>query len=88
MKIRLDTEKKTVSVENNTKLLDLIETLEKLFPDSGWKDFVLENFKEESTGYQSIHLPNSVKTPPDSTATPSPYYPPQTWYTDYSVKTQ
>jgi hypothetical protein len=42
MKLQLDTEKKTIKLEQTVKLSDLVETLEKLLPDGQWKEFKLE----------------------------------------------
>lgn len=42
MKIQLDTENKTIKVENDVKLKDLVDTLEKLLPKGEWKEFELQ----------------------------------------------
>lgn len=41
MKIQLDTSAKTIKLESNEKLSDLIDTLEKLLPGL-WKEFTIE----------------------------------------------
>jgi len=41
MKIQLDTSAKTIKVENDIKIKDLIKTLKKLLPDD-WEDFELQ----------------------------------------------
>lgn len=42
MRIQLDTTNKTVKVEKNVMLSELIDTLKKLLPDGEWKNFELE----------------------------------------------
>ncbi len=42
MKIQLDTDKKTIEIEDEVKLSSLFETLEKLLPGEEWKSFTLE----------------------------------------------
>ena len=42
MKIQLDTTNKTIKVESNVKLSDLVETLDKLLPNNEWKEFELQ----------------------------------------------
>ncbi len=46
MKIQLDTTKKTIKIEENVNLRELIETLEALLPNEGWKEFKLETHTE------------------------------------------
>lgn len=42
MKLQLDTQSKTIKVESNVKLSELVETLDRLFPKGEWKQFTLE----------------------------------------------
>lgn len=42
MKIQLDTEKKTIKIEEPVNLGEFIKTLEKMLPNKLWKDFSLE----------------------------------------------
>jgi len=42
MKIQLDTENKTIKIEGNVLLSDVIETLEKLLPKGLWKTYELQ----------------------------------------------
>ena len=42
MKIQFDTVLKTIKIEENIKLNDLIITLDKLFPQKEWIEFTLE----------------------------------------------
>ena len=43
MKIQLDTKNKTIKIENNVKLSELVDTLEKLLPKGLWKEFELQS---------------------------------------------
>lgn len=42
MKLQLDTTNKTIKLESNVNINDLLKTLKKLFPNSEWQDFTLE----------------------------------------------
>ena len=42
MRLQIDTTQKTIKVEGNVNLLDLVETLERMLPDGVWKTFTLE----------------------------------------------
>ena len=46
MKLQIDTENKTIKVEQNYKLADIVKNLEKLLPKNSpfgyWKDYTLE----------------------------------------------
>jgi hypothetical protein len=42
MKMRLDTTKKTIKIDENVKLENFIKTLEKLLPEELWKEYTLE----------------------------------------------
>ena len=42
MKLQLDTEKKTIKLEDSVGLGELIDTLEKLLPNGAWRDFTIE----------------------------------------------
>ena len=42
MKIQLDTEKKTIKLEQNVELSKLVDLLEGLLPNEKWKEFTLE----------------------------------------------
>lgn len=42
MKIQLDTDRKTIKLEDNVLLSKLVETLNKLLPNKEWKKFTLE----------------------------------------------
>ena len=41
MKIQLDTTLKTIKLESDVKISDLIKILKKLLPDGEWKTFTL-----------------------------------------------
>jgi len=43
MKIKLDTEQKTIQVESNVNLGELINSLRKLLPNGLWKKFELKS---------------------------------------------
>ena len=42
MKIQIDTKEQTIAVEQNIKLNELIEALDKLFPKGEWKEYTLK----------------------------------------------
>ena len=42
MRLQLDTEAKTIKIENNVKISELIATLKKLMPQGEWKEFELQ----------------------------------------------
>lgn len=42
MKLQLDTENKTIKIESDILLKDLVRTLEKLLPKGEWKEFTLQ----------------------------------------------
>ena len=42
MKIQLDTDKKTITIEEDVLLSKLIETLDKILPNKEWKKFTLK----------------------------------------------
>lgn len=42
MKIQLDTKNKTIKIEDDVKLSELVDTLERLLPKGKWKEFTLE----------------------------------------------
>lgn len=42
MKIQLDTDKKTIKLEDNVLLSKLVETLNRLLPNKEWQKFTLE----------------------------------------------
>jgi hypothetical protein len=48
MKIQFDTDHKTIKVEGNVKLADLVAALESFLPDGKWKEYTLET-SENST---------------------------------------
>lgn len=82
MKIQLDTSAKTIRIEQNVKLDELIKILNKLFPKGEWKEYTLE---PNST----IYWTNPIYIQPEPLF---PTYPqPYPWITysdvtgDYSV---
>lgn len=44
MKIQLDTTNKTIKLEGEIKLSEMVSTLEKLLPKGLWKEFTLTIF--------------------------------------------
>lgn len=42
MKLQLDTENKTIKLDEKIKFVDLIKTLNSLFPDESWREYTLE----------------------------------------------
>jgi len=43
MKLQIDTEKKTIKIEENVKLWDLFDRINMLFPNDTWKEYTLES---------------------------------------------
>ena len=54
MKLQLDTTNKTIKLESNIKLSELVSTLEKLLPKGEWKTFTLEANTSITTWYNPI----------------------------------
>lgn len=71
MKIQLDTDNKTIKLESNVELNELIKTLEKLLPKELWKEFTLETNVVINNWSNPIIIEKSRP--------PYPYYP---WYCD------
>ena len=46
MKMQLDTENKTISIEKEVSFGEMISSLKKLFPEGQWKEFTLKPFVE------------------------------------------
>ena len=67
MKIQLDTENKTIKIEETVLLSELTEALEKLLPKGEWKKFTLET----NTVIQNWQAPIVIKEYVDK----YPYYP-------------
>jgi len=53
MKIKLDTEQKTIQVESNVNLGELISSLRKLLPNGVWKEFELKPQIIDNTVWQN-----------------------------------
>ena len=70
MKLQLDTTKKTIKLESNVKISELVKTPKKLFPNGEWQDFTLET-NVTIHGWSS---PIFIKTYPTVT------YPTYPWY--------
>ena len=57
MKLQIDTNTKTLKLEESVSLTDLMELLDKLFPDKSWKEYKLEtNTTIQWTG-TPYHIP-------------------------------
>ncbi len=69
MKIQIDTKNKTLKVEDNIKLSELIKNLNRLFPNKEWKEYTLET----STNIYSWSNPIYIEK--HYPANPAPYYP-------------
>lgn len=74
MKIRLDTEKKTIQIEDNVLLGELFKTLKKLIPNDEWKEFRIEPMVIDNTiFFNPVYVqPEPVTLP---IFIPSPEYP-------------
>lgn len=83
MKIQLDTNNKTILIEEDVNLHELYETLNSILPDGKWREFTLKMTKIREWKDPIIINPNPYSPQPN---TPSPYPPnyPQIWYTNTS----
>lgn len=43
MRIQLDTTERTIKLEENVKISELLTILKKILPNGEWKEFILEN---------------------------------------------
>lgn len=74
MKIQLDTDKKTIKLEDDVVLSKLIDTLESLLPNGKWKEFELQTHTTITHWNQPYIIRETVR--------PSPWEQPWiTWYT-------
>ncbi len=71
MKIQIDTDHKTIKIENDVSIEKLLNTLKKLFPNNEWKEFTLQT----NTVIERFHSPIVVEKWRE------PYYP--WWSTRY-----
>ena len=72
MKLQLDTKAKTIKVESNILIKDLIKTLKKLFPNKEYENFVLQ------TNVTIQHWSNPIIIQEEETS-PYPQYPWAIW---------
>jgi len=71
MKIQIDTVAKTIKVESDVKLKELITSLKTMFPNKEWEDFVLTT----NTIIQNWSYPIYVeKLVPDKSYWENPWY--------------
>jgi hypothetical protein len=63
MKLQLDTENKTIKLEKDVVLSNLIETLEKLLPHGEWKEFTLETNTVIHQWSNPVVLPSVIPYP-------------------------
>lgn len=54
MKIQIDTNQKTVTVEDSINFKELFETLEKLFPDKEWEKYSLKSQVIQNWNYPIV----------------------------------
>ena len=80
MKIHIDTENKTIKVEERVSLNELMQELAKIFPDGEWREWDLEPMVKEIINW----YPNYPTYPiiADPTCPTSPIYP--FWYSTYT----
>jgi len=69
MKIQLDTVNKTIKIEDDVELKELIKVLEKLLPKGLWKEYTLE----ANTVIQNWSQPIIIEKR-------TPYYPTPIWF--------
>ena len=75
MKIQLDTENKTLKLEKEVVLSNLIETLEKLLPNGEWKEFTLETNTVIHHWSNPVVIPSVIPYPAPPSPRPSwPWY--------------
>ncbi len=73
MKIQLDTESKTIRIENDVLLSKLVETLNKILPNGEWKKFTLQTHTVIQHWHDPIIIEKYVQPY-------IPYKPWQPWY--------
>lgn len=73
MKIQIDTTSKTIKIENNIKLSELVKNLDRLFPNKEWKEFTLETH----TNITHWSNPTIIR---EIERYPVPSYPRYPWY--------
>lgn len=56
MKIQIDTDAKTVKLEESANVYDLLNTLKKLFPENEWKNYTLQTNTTIIDWYNPIHI--------------------------------
>lgn len=64
MKLQLDTDKKTIKIEESVNIGEFLKTLNQLLPNELWKEFTLEV------------VPLSIDWPQNPIIIPQPYVPP------------
>ena len=74
MKIQIDTDNKTIKLEDNISLNELFKKIKKLFPDNEWKEYKLETNTTIQTCYNPIKYIEIEKYK-------DPIYPPYPWIT-------
>lgn len=79
MKINLDTETKTIMVESEVSIEELLNTLKKFFPNEEWRDYKL---------VPKIHIVEKVKYEPIDISKPyiNPFFPHEPYYGDNPFK--
>ena len=81
MKLQLDTEHKTIKLEKEVVLSQLMETLEKLLPNGEWKEFTLETNTVIHQWSNPVVIPSVIPYPVPPH--PRPSWP---WYSYTSVE--
>lgn len=73
MKFQIDTDKKTIKIEDNVKFSELLKNLNLLFPEGEWKEYtLLTNVIINWTSNPIIVNPSPYN--------PHPLYPTQPWW--------
>lgn len=70
MKLQIDTENKTIKIEEPVKLGDFLKILNNLFPENSWEDYTLETH----TKIEWEPYPYIPYDPPEQ-PNPYPWYP-------------
>lgn len=79
MKLQIDTDNKTIKVDDDVQFSELVEALEKLLPKGLWKDFTLQNERIDWWNNPVIIKERIIEN--------SPYWPSPIWIDTTTNKT-
>jgi hypothetical protein len=74
MRISIDTISKTIEVEQDVKLKDLIKNLKSMFPNREWEEFSLKTTTTIQNWSYPIYYPTYIEPTPQKQWWDYPYY--------------